>query len=288
VKAFTAALGLVVAAACTPDSEVAPETGERISFVVAGHAYGAHDGTNVGLYPRFLEALGRQKRFDFVVLTGDVVRDPTEESYAAVLGELEAFGQPFYLVRGNHDQGPPADAVFQERHGGTHYSWSHGPHLFVVLDTRIRKYTVTPEQLTFLEDALGAQSYRNAFVFLHELLWLNPGRYPGILANPGDNPRSFQTNFWTEVFPVLQRHPDMAVYVIAGDVGGNRWAVPAFYDRVGHVRLVASGMGEVEDENLLRVDVDGADVTLTVVPLREHEPARPAEWWSVYNLRESR
>ena len=28
---------------------------EAFSFVVAGHTYGAHHGTNPGLYPRFLE-----------------------------------------------------------------------------------------------------------------------------------------------------------------------------------------------------------------------------------------
>jgi hypothetical protein len=61
--------------------------------------------------------------------------------------------------------------------------------------------------------------------------------------------------------------------------------MPAFFDQVGNVTLVASGMGEVEDENFLRVEVAGAAVTMTAVPLQDGKPIRPVEWFNPYNLR---
>jgi hypothetical protein len=44
--------------------------------------------------------------------------------------------------------------------------------------------------------------------------------------------------------------------------GGRPEAITGFHRRRGNVRLVASGMGEVDDENYLLIRVDGADVRI--------------------------
>jgi len=258
---------------------------EDYSFLVAGHAYGAHDGANVGLLPRFLAAVEKAPPFDFVVLTGDFVRDGTEEHYAAVLGELAALGRPFFLVLGNHDVGARGSAALQERYGGTWYSFAVGADLFVILDSQRPPHAFGPEQMTFLEERLAERSWRNVFVFFHEVLWLGSERYDGLRANFGDDPAYRDTRFWPELYPLFERFPDPALYVMAGDVGGRPGAMPAFFDRVGNVTLVASGMGEVEDENFLRVEVAGGEVTMTAIPLQEGKPIRPVEWFNPYNLR---
>lgn len=258
---------------------------EGYSFLVAGHAYGAHGGTNVGLLPRFLAAVEREPGFDFVVLTGDFVRDGTEEQYAAVLGELRGLGRPFYLVLGNHDAGPRGNATLRELYGETWYSFAIGADLFVSLDSQRRPYGFDQEQVAFLEERLAATSWRNVFVFCHEVLWLGSERYDGLQANFGDDPAYRDTHFWPEVYPLFERFPDQELHVLAGDVGGHPGAMPAFFDRVGNVTLVASGMGEVEDENVLRVEVAGGEVTMTVVPLQEGKPIRPVEWFNPYNLK---
>jgi 3',5'-cyclic AMP phosphodiesterase CpdA len=265
-----------------------PVRADAFSFVVAGHTYGAHHGRNVGLHPRFLTALGKQRDFDFLVLTGDFVRQRTEESYAAVRGELREIGKPHYLVMGNHDDGPRGRRLFEESYGGTHYSFSVGANLFVVLDSQAERYSFGKEQMGFLEDELARKPWRNAFLFFHELLWLDSARYDGLLANLGRDADYSQASFWPEFFPFLRSHPGVEFYVIAGDVGGNPWAIPAFFDRIDNVNLVASGMGEVEDENFLWVDVAGSDVTMTVVPLWDQKLRQPVEWFNAYNLRHRR
>jgi hypothetical protein len=49
--------------------------------------------------------------------------------------------------------------------------------------------------------------------------------------------------------------PDKHFFLIAGDLGGNADAIAAFYDCWDHITFLASGMGEVEDENYLLVHV---------------------------------
>jgi hypothetical protein len=73
-----------------------------------------------------------------------------------------------------------------------------------------------------------------------------------------------QSNYWEEVHPLLTSHPGIRFFVIGGDVGGNPDAVAAFYDRWDNVTLLASGMGEVPDENCLLVRVGD---TVTAEPL---------------------
>jgi hypothetical protein len=262
-----------------------PVDPEAFSFVVAGHAYGAHEGDNLGLLPRFLAALAPRPDDDFLVLTGDFVREGTDAGYATVLEELAALEKPYYLVLGNHDDTPRGREVLGERYGGTWYWFAVGPNLFVVLDSQRRPYSFDEDQMAFLEDRLAENPWRNVFVFFHEVLWLGSERYDGLEANFGDDPRYRQTSFWTEVFPLCERYPDIEFHVLAGDVGGRPGAMPAFFDRVGNVTLVASGMGEVEDENFLRVQVSRGAVTMTAVPLQAGKPVRPVEWFNPYNLR---
>lgn len=258
---------------------------ETYSFLVAGHSYGAHDGANVGLLPRFLAAVENEPGFDFIVLTGDFVREATEEHYVAAIGALGAMGRPFFLVLGNHDDSPRGREILERRYGGTWYSFAVGPSLFVVLDSQRQEYSFNAEQMTFLEDRVKQEPWRRVFVFFHEVLWLGSARYDGLQANFGEDPRYRQTSFWPEVFPLFERHPEVEFYVVAGDLGGRPGAMPAFFDQVENVALLASGMGEVEDENFLRVEVSGATVTMTAVPLQAGKPIRPVEWFNPYNLR---
>lgn len=258
---------------------------EAFAFVVAGHTYGAHEGTNVGLLPRFLATLETQGDVDFLILTGDFVREPTEESYTVVLEELRGLETPFYLVLGNHDDSPRGREVLETSYGGTWYSFAVGPSLFVVLDSQREEYSFDAEQMAFLEKRITEKPWRRVFVFFHEVLWLGSEKYDGLHANFGDDPRYRQTTFWPEVFPLFERHPGIDFYAVAGDLGGRPGAMPAFFDQVGNVTLVASGMGEVEDENFLRVEVAGDTVTMTAVPLQDGKPVRPVEWFNPYNLR---
>jgi hypothetical protein len=231
------------------------------SFMVAGHAYGAHTGTNIGLHPNFLNALSNGVNPDirFLVLTGDIVNRSTTESWQQVEQELTARSLPSYYVMGNHDSNATGIAVFNAKHGNTYYSFTHQDELFIVLNSTETLMSISETQIEFLKNTLDAagDTTENIFIFFHELLWNSHEKYKGVKSN--DRSRYDQikaySNFWTEVFPILEQHADKKIYVMAGDVGGRPTAIPAFYDTWGNVTLLASGMGEIADENYLVADV---------------------------------
>jgi len=240
---------------------------ESYSFLVAGHAYGAHKGDNVGLYPalllRLAEYVARHPtRPEFLVLAGDIVRYGRKvESWDAVERELGSLGLEGFYVMGNHDASDEATALFRRKYGETYYAFDHGTERFIVLDCMLERGSIGGDQLRFLERQLDApETIRNVFVFSHELIWAH-GReeYAWVRHNFGDYARAFETsNFWSDVFPRLTSNPRRGVYFVGGDVGGSRHAgaAPAVFARSANVTFVATGMGEVREENFLRVGVN--------------------------------
>lgn len=94
------------------------QTDSTFSFLVAGHAYGAHTGTNIGLHPPFINKLSENKDTVFgLFLTGDIVNQSTDASWSQVEFELSALGLKSFYVMGNHDNNSIGNAVFNKKHG---------------------------------------------------------------------------------------------------------------------------------------------------------------------------
>ncbi|MFH0757046.1 MAG: metallophosphoesterase [Bacteroidota bacterium] len=244
------------------------------SFIVAGHAYGAHEGGNTGLHPAFLNSLqsGYDSTAAFIVLTGDIVNFSTTESWQQVEDELAGVGLPAYYVMGNHDDNDAGWQVFEALFGGTYYSFYWQNDLHIVLNSTEGDRSITPVQIDFLIDRISqaGDTVRNIFIYFHEVIWNSHEKYTGVRSNSRsryDQMVDF-SNYWEEVHPLFVQEPEKNFYVISGDVGGNPDAIAAFYDRLDNVTLLSSGMGEVADENYLLVRVPHPDsVNFTLVPL---------------------
>ena len=48
---------IIIVSLCTLISSVRAQVDTSYAFIVAGHAYGAHDGENIGLHPKLLNSL---------------------------------------------------------------------------------------------------------------------------------------------------------------------------------------------------------------------------------------
>jgi len=258
------------------------------SFIVAGHAYGAHQGGNIGLHPALLNSLnsGFDSTAAFIVFTGDIVNQSTTQSWQQVENELATYGLPYYFVMGNHDNNDIGRQVFNEKYGGTHYAFLWQRDLFIVLNSPEGDRCITPDQLTFLTEQISqvGDSTRKIFIFFHEVLWNSNEKYIGVRSNSRSRYDQItgHSNYWEEVHPLLTANPGKQFYVIAGDVGGNTDAVAAFYDKWDNVTLLASGMGEVPDENYLLVKVHSRDsVTFELVPLNPDLILPGIEYYSV-------
>jgi hypothetical protein len=108
-------------------------------------------------------------------------------------------------------------------------------------------------------------------------------KYKGMMANSRsryDQMISY-SNFWNDVFPVLSADRNRKYYLMAGDVGGNTDAVSAFYDTRENVTFVASGMGEVADENYLEVNVSADTVQFAFIPLNDTITMHPVQFYNV-------
>jgi len=251
---------------------------------VAGHAYGDPFASEPGLHPPFLDALSRSSDLEFVVLAGDVVRRGDRASWNRALADLEGLGLPFYVAMGNHDREGVGPELLAGRFGATSHRFDIGSERFVFLDTQEAGAALSAGQLDLLRRALdGSDAVRNVFVFVHELIWLNDVRYRGLRANRSDAAQ-LQSNYWSDVHPLLLRNAGKEIFLVAGDVG-TAWAIPALFDQPAeHIRLIATGMGGNERENFLRVEVRDGAVSFSVVPL-DGSPAVAVERYDVDTVR---
>jgi len=254
---------------------------------VAGHAYGAHAGANIGLHPPFLNKL--HERTDTTVaalfLTGDIVNVSNPASWAQVASELNDLGLTSYYVMGNHDNNSAGLSVFNKKHGGLYYSFSIKNELYIVLNSTESDRSISTTQLKFLNDALqkAASTNKRVFIFFHEVIWNSQEKYKLVRSNSRSRYAEIKTvsNFWQKVYPMLTAYPSKNFYLFAGDVGGNPDAVAAFCDRWPNVTLLASGMGEVADENYMEVNILPDTVLFKLIPLNDGVEMKPIDWYNV-------
>jgi hypothetical protein len=170
---------------------------------------------------------------------------------------------------GNHDYTEKGIQRFTKLNGNTYYSFNVKTDKFIILDCQKERKRISSDQLIFLEKLIIQSSdSSNIFLFFHELLWNNNTKYKDLKSNWGSRYKYIQqSNFWTELVPVLNKRKDNRYYAFAGDVAGNEDAIPAFYDTAKNITLIASGMGEVLDENFLKVRIENGEVDIRVVPL---------------------
>ena len=255
------------------------------SFIVAGHAYGAHSGTNIGLHPPLLEKLAAKADSTVmgIFLTGDIVNHSTMESWEQVANELEELNLQSFYVMGNHDENSIGQDIFHKKHGSSYYSFTDSCGTFIILNSTESDRSISSVQMDFLSNVLVNSESKRIFVFFHEIIWNSHEKYSEVRSNSRSRYAQIKdhSNFWDEVFPFLKSYHDKEFYLFAGDVGGNQDAIAAFYDKWDNVTLLASGMGEVEDENYLQVNVKQDTVEFVLIPLNEFVKMKTISWYNV-------
>lgn len=256
-------------------------------ILVAGHAYGAHSGVNIGLHPPFLEKLKNEQNGNVLglFLTGDIVNTSTSASWAQVAAELSGLGLTSFYVMGNHDDNTIGHNIFQQKHGGLYYYFSYRNDLFIILNSTESDRSISAAQLSFLDQIFSKAdlTWNRAFIFFHEVIWNSDIKYRLVRSNSRSRYDQIKnvSNFWQGVFPRLTAFQDKKFYLFAGDVGGNPDAVAAFYDRRQNVTLLSSGMGEVPDENYMSVNILPDTVTFSLIALDDDIQMHPIDWYSV-------
>lgn len=263
------------------------QTNPTYSFLVAGHAYGAHAGTNVGLHPTFLNKFTQNPDSSVmaVFLTGDIVNESNTTSWNQVELELSTLGLKSYYIMGNHDNNSVGHSVFKKKHGGAYYSFIYKNELFIILNSTESDRSISQTQLQFLDDLFSNTDahWERAFIFFHEVIWNSNAKYKLVKSNSRSRYDQLKniSNFWNEVYPRLTAQKGKEFFLFAGDVGGNTDAIAASYDQWENVTLLSSGMGEVKDENFLKVNVLLDTITFQLVPLNDGIEMKPITWYNI-------
>ncbi len=218
-------------------------------------------------------------------LTGDIVNQSTSASWNQVELELSKLGLKSYYVMGNHDNNTLGHSVFKNKHGRAYYSFVYKNELFIILNSTESDRSISPTQLKFLDDLFSNTDahWERAFIFFHEVIWNGNNKYKLVKSNSRSRYDQLVniSNFWDEVYPKLNAQIDKEFYLFAGDVGGNTDAIAASYDRWENVTLLSSGMGEVKDENYLKVTIFPDTVTFQLVPLNDGIEMKPVTWYNI-------
>lgn len=258
---------------------------EPYAFFVAGHVYGAPklQGLRPPIHPPFAErlpALDADPAVAFGVLTGDVVKVAHLEIYDAFDEAMAVFTKPIHIAPGNHDIVPDDYAEqypkrlnreqWEERYGPTYGAFEHEGDLFVRLDGALADWSITGDQLAFLEAELGAHpDARNVFVFAHHVLFLDAADPTRNVVPNSDFLQGESLNFRTVVEPLL-RATGKPVFVFCGDIAATVKSTPSWYRREDNLHLVASGMGNPGKGSIVHVRVDAAGhATLEIESLHD-------------------
>jgi len=244
------------------------------SFFVAGHTYGRPGVDNPGVHPPFKDHFPfiKASGTGFGIFTGDIVDYGTAADWCEIDADIAELGIPVHFVVGNHDM--TDRNLFVDRYGPTYYSFRHAGDLFIVLDGELDHCHINGDQLIFLQGALESDPLPNTvFIFVHKLIWVveKTPYYPLINKVNGIGGYDFESNFWTDVAPLLYAL-DVPVYIVAGDVGTSR-AMPLFWNVDKNIHFVASGMGGNVEENFLLFDVVGSKVSIEAYRL-DNQPLR--------------
>ncbi|GAB4139797.1 MAG: hypothetical protein Fur0037_06180 [Planctomycetota bacterium] len=246
---------------------------EPFSFLVAGHLYGDPEKAAMpaGTFKRAIPALAASGA-DLLVSCGDLFRIGIEQYFDETARALAGLPFPVFNAPGNHDV---ADrAAYERRYGPTLGAFVHGGCLFVLLDTERTVWEIEGDQLRFLERALSLAEERDdlraVFCFAHKLVFCHRKRYFEVLVGGNAIDGLERKNRFVEtILPLLARVArEKPVVWCAGDIG-TAHTLPAFFDRDpgSGVLFLATGIGDLPRDCVLRIDVEGREVRPALVPL---------------------
>ena len=249
---------------------------KKYDFICIGHAYGAHNNYNLALDPTLLKHLNKisDSIYDFIIFTGDVVRGGTELGWIKFENQMNKINKPYYCVLGNHDNSTFGKEFFLKKFNSTYYTKKINNDVFVILDSQKKELSISKDQISFLKNLLekSDDNSKNWFIFFHEPLWNSEFSYASVKSNKRSrfNNLYLKSNFWTDLYPIFSQNIDKNFYVITGDVSGNQDAIPAYFEKKNNVTLISSGIGEVDEENILIVSVEDSIVNFKLSYLNDN------------------
>jgi 3',5'-cyclic AMP phosphodiesterase CpdA len=148
---------------------------------------------------------------NFVVEVGDLILGgaaqgvpPQWDVFHAVIRDCKP---PYFALPGNHDISDAAtEQMWRDRMGPTHYAFSHGNSLFILLNSEELGAVgrIAAEQTAWVKTQLASTRAKNVFVFLHQPHFEHQG-------DPDSAAESWQKH-WANMADVFRGHPVRVVF----------------------------------------------------------------------------
>ncbi|MFH1778274.1 MAG: metallophosphoesterase family protein [Candidatus Omnitrophota bacterium] len=259
----------------------------NFSFLVMGHIYGSHDLRSPVWNPSYsgpavtlLHELDRLSKLnaDFIISLGDIVATvDNEETYMLENLFLKKFSIPVFNATGNHDS--PLE-LYKKNYGETSFYFKYGNCMFIFLG-----YGRIPLDL-FMEAVNLSKTddeIKNIFVCKHtpEFLAISPKFIPIMKHANAGFVYNDQTEFMLNCYPELEKiSHEKGVYLLSGDIGAN-WSYSIFYHKEGNMHYIATGLGDTENDAILKFDCTEAGVRISPISLIQGKEMHNIEYYGI-------
>ncbi len=249
------------------------ETAEKddLHFFVAGHVCGGPTDTTGGLYKPFqayFDKTFKDKTIDFGVFAGDIVAKCDAPSWTMIDQAIKNSPYKVYFAPGNQDLRDRA--LYEQRYGKANQHFEKGNCLFIIWDVMENGWNVSDAQLKEFLNLTAKKQYDNVFIFVHQVIWQNPGLTPQIIPNDIEG-RAAVNEFYPNAIQVLSQN-ETPVYLFAGDVGSTPVGSELTIHKYKNVRFIASGMGGGKWDNVVDVAVKNGKASVNIHYLNGHKP----------------
>jgi len=145
-------------------------------ILIIGHAYGVSEENNKAIYPKLIEELKKQNtNVDLIILTGDVVRNPSIENYKLAMKQLSEFTDDIMIAPGNHDVGfdfkDPKRKIFINFFEKFYDYRIIDNNLFLAVDTNVG-WTISNEQFEWIKEVIVENpDIDRIFLLSHQTPW---------------------------------------------------------------------------------------------------------------------
>jgi hypothetical protein len=249
-----------------------------LKFLVAGHIYGnpyQEDLSNPAITLTTNLQLFNQSNLDMVILLGDIVKESTEENLNQFTNNfLNYIKIPVFNAVGNHEM--ENRNLYNQKFGETNFAFIYKEHLFIFLDTNIKTFTLTDNQLDFIQNSITQSFDRNNIktiqIFAHHVFFYKSPFLPFPSKYQPNVKYSVEKNVEKFIEDVLDPISDLVpVYIYAGDVGAGAQCgnLSPYYDKFKktNVITIATGIGNCEDDSVLLVEEMNDQIFIKAISL---------------------
>jgi calcineurin-like phosphoesterase family protein len=246
------------------------EENSSTHFLVVGHAYGSPGASNLGIDQTAYSCIQKstnEKRYDFIVFTGDFMRASDTVNIKLVKNQLDQLQIPYHIAPGNHDMGNRH--LYKSYFGKTDYFATINDDIYIFLDNTKNGWNLDTSQTKTIQNAVAKKTENsNIFVFIHNVWWYPLSSQIKVNSHAGE----YQVNL-NEILENNFLNIDNEVYIIAGDVGTNVDASNSTHLKMKNIHLITSGIGNGQNEHLLEFDIDSI-VKIHKIDLNNFEKTR--------------